>query len=77
MNIKNSLHYLDIALFMHGRVTMFVTTGLPTVRVPVLSNTTVFTIANFSRMFPPRRSKPLLAPKEVPTFLYTKLYNMA
>jgi len=58
---------------MHGEVTMFVTTGLPTVRVPVLSNTTVFTIANFSRMFPPRRSKPLLAPKDVPTFSSTKI----
>lgn len=63
-----ALHYLEIAFFMQIGMTMFVTTGLPTVRVPVLSNTMVFTMANFSRMFPPRRSNPLLAPKDVPTF---------
>lgn len=62
------LHYLEFAFSMHVGVTIFVTTGLPTVRVPVLSNTTVFTMANFSRMFPPRKSSPLLAPKEVPTW---------
>ena len=62
-----ALHYLEFAFSVHVGVTIFVTTGLPIVRVPVLSNTTAFTMANFSRMFPPRKSNPLLAPKEVPT----------
>lgn len=46
---------------------IFVTTGLPSVRVPVLSNTIVLTIENFSNILPPRKSNPLLAPSEVPT----------
>uniref|UniRef100_A0A2P2KHU8 Uncharacterized protein MANES_06G012600 n=1 Tax=Rhizophora mucronata TaxID=61149 RepID=A0A2P2KHU8_RHIMU len=37
------------------------------VRVPVLSNTMVFTMENFSKIFPPRKSNPLVAPNEVPT----------
>jgi hypothetical protein len=53
---------------MPPRETTFVTTGLPIVRVPVLSNTTEFTIENFSRTFPPRKSSPLVAPNEVPTW---------
>lgn len=53
---------------MHPGVTTFVTTGLPIVRVPVLSNTIVFTIANLSKILPPRHSSPLVAPNEVPTW---------
>lgn len=45
-----------------------VTVGLPIVSVPVLSKTTVFTVENLSRTLPPRKSKPLVAPSEVPTF---------
>lgn len=53
--------------FERSGVKIFVTTGLPIVRVPVLSNTIVFTIENFSKIFPPRKSSPLFAPNEVPT----------
>lgn len=54
-------------LIMPGRVIISLTTGLPIVRVPVLSNTIVFTAENFSKTFPPRSSSPLVAPNEVPT----------
>lgn len=44
-----------------------VTIGCPFVSVPVLSKTTVSTEENFSRISPPRRSNPLVAPNDVPT----------
>lgn len=44
-----------------------VTTGFPAVKVPVLSNTIVSIPANFSKTLPPRKRRPLVAPKEVPT----------
>lgn len=44
------------------------TVGLPIVNVPVLSNTIVFTIEKLSKTLPPRKSNPLVAPSDVPTF---------
>lgn len=44
------------------------TTGLPIVRVPVLSKTIVSSVEIFSRMSPPLISKPFRAPSEVPTW---------
>mmetsp|Transcript_23783 Transcript_23783/g.44689 ORF Transcript_23783/g.44689 Transcript_23783/m.44689 type:complete len:233 (-) Transcript_23783:1643-2341(-) len=43
------------------------TSGLPMVRVPVLSKTTAVTLASFSKQSPPLISTPFLAPTPVPT----------
>lgn len=48
-------------------ITTFVTVGLPIVNVPVLSNTIVLTVENLSKILPPRKSSPFVAPSEVPT----------
>lgn len=56
----------------YSETVILVTRGLPIVKVPVLSNTNVSTPANFSKTFPPRKSRPLVAPNEVPTWHQTK-----
>lgn len=64
---KSPLNFVSV-LSAHPGITTSVTTGLPIVRVPVLSNTMVLTIENLSNISPPRHSIPLVAPNEVPTW---------
>lgn len=65
---KQSTLNFESVLPTRPGVTTFVTTGLPIVRVPVLSNTIVSTVENFSKILPPRQSIPLVAPNDVPTW---------
>mmetsp|Transcript_4438 Transcript_4438/g.19893 ORF Transcript_4438/g.19893 Transcript_4438/m.19893 type:complete len:230 (+) Transcript_4438:1272-1961(+) len=55
------------ASFRPSRTATFLTTGLPTVSVPVLSNTTVSSSCVRSSTSPPRIKRPCLAPRDVPT----------
>lgn len=58
----------DISPLLLLLMITLVTTGRPTVRVPVLSNTIVSIDETFSRISPPRMRRPLRAPRDVPTY---------
>lgn len=75
INEQKSVLNSEFASFWWPCITTLVTVGLPIVNVPVLSNTIVLTVENLSKILPPRKSSPLVAPSDVPTWICQLIFN--